>query len=593
MTQVLDSTLVDWVRKTAGSQRYADLLRETLVELMEVDTSAHGSIAEMAAREARLFDVIQRRIANADSAAVVQRVPIDPAIEREAEYTIPLYAIGADGKAAPVATIYAGRCNLVVSVGGEEKSSLARASGSDGKSSLACASGSERPFVLHAHVDVVPPWHGPRQEGTRIFGRGACDNKAQAAVLIAQLQLLKELERELGRSVRRDRMYQFVIDEEIGGNGSLSLACDSRFTGGSVLVAETTGLKPFCAHRGCVYYRCRLSTAGVPDVSALEMYPFAVIAMENEGRRIRDESKAPMFLPTHVQTNHGMLGRFGHACGSVCDRVSFEITARARANAERIGMKLIEFLDEASAEYVKLYGDKTRELDAATGKPKVARHFDVKVLPGAEYHTVHIDVYGKGGHMGSLIECDSAITKGAYLLATLMHVGRKFPMVRAWARLREDDAPTGDPRSVPAELWLQGGQGFTPSHRMEDIKTRLAAAARRGVEQYCRMRRVPFDEAMLTMTFDLLHNDAYADAPDCEPMQALHAAFEATGEPWPEPVAWETSCDARIYHHRGVPAAIFGAGPLEAAHGPDEYVDIPEMQKSLAITTLATWVACG
>jgi acetylornithine deacetylase/succinyl-diaminopimelate desuccinylase-like protein len=124
---------------------------------------------------------------------------------------------------------------------------------------------------------------------------------------------------------------------------------------------------------------------------------------------------------------------------------------------------------------------------------------------------------------------------------------------------------------------------------MEDIKTRLAAAAQRGVQTYCQMRGVPFNESMVQMNFDLLHNDAYADSPEIEPMQALRSAFDAMGEPWPEPVAWETSCDARLYHHRGCPVAIFGAGPLEAAHGPDEYVDIPEMQKALAISTLATW----
>ena len=91
------------------------------------------------------------------------------------------------------------------------------------------------------------------------------------------------------------------------------------------------------------------------------------------------------------------------------------------------------------------------------------------------------------------------------------------------------------------------------------------------------------------MSFDLLHNDAYAASPESEPMQALKAAFEAMGEPWPAPVAWETSCDARIYHHQGCPAAIFGAGRLEVAHGPDEYVDLADIQKALAISTLATW----
>ena len=566
-----DSAVTAWIRETTASRRYGDLLRDALLELMAVDTSGHGTFAEIAERESRLFDVIERRIVAADPQAGVERVPIDPTIESDADYTVPLYAMGADG-APPASAIYAGRHNLVARVDGEIRA--------------------ESPFILHAHVDVVPPWFPSRQEGDRIFGRGACDNKAQVAVLLAQLQLLRELQEKFGTRCARGRLYQFVIDEEIGGNGSLALARDPRFAGSGVLVNECTGLKPFCAHRGCVYYRCRLSTAAVPEISALEMFPFAVIAMENEGRRIQSESNMPLFLPSHVQTNHGMLGSFGHACGSVCDRVTIEISARARANAERIGMKLIEFLDEAAAEYVRLYGDKTREIDAATGRPKVARHFDVKVSPGPEYHTVRINVYGKGGHMGALSECDSAITKAAYLLAALMHVSRRFPMVRAWARLLEDDAVAADPRSVPEQLWLQGGQGFTPAHRMEDVKQRLAAAAQRGVQEYCRLRGVPFTQAMVTMSFDLLHNDAYAEAVDCGPMRALQTAFEALGEAWPAPVAWETSCDARLYHHRGMPAAIFGAGPLEAAHGPDEYVDLAEMQKALAIGTLATWTAC-
>lgn len=577
MPDPVDTKIVEFVREAAASERYATYLGDLLTELMAINTAGEGTIAQIAAREARLFDVIEREITGAGIEAQTERTPIDPSIAEDPEYTVPLYAIQPDGHPLPVEKIYEHRCNLAAVV----------------PAVSSAAPGSNRPpVVLHAHVDVVPPWYGPRREGSRIHGRGACDNKAQVAILLAQMRLIREMESKFGCSSARSRVYQFVIDEEIGGNGSLALARDPRWAGASVLVHETTGLNVYCAHRGCVYYRCRLSTAGVEGISALEMFPWVVIGMENEGRRIREESNAPLFLPTHVQTNHGMLGRFGHACGAVCDHIAIEVAARARANAERIGMKLIELLEEGVAEYVKLYGDKSRQPDPATGKPKVARHFDVKVTPGPEFHIIRLDVHGKGGHMGALIDCDNAITKAAYLLAFLIQVGQKFPQVRAFARLLDDPgAPRpADPRqAVPTELWLQGGQGFTPSHKMEDIKTRLAAAARRGAESYCRMRRIPFDESMIRMTFDLLHNDAYADSPQSEPMQALKVAFDATGRPWPEPVAWETSCDARLYHHRGSPVAIFGAGPLEAAHGPDEYVDLPEMQEALAISTLATW----
>lgn len=571
MPDPIDSSAAEFIRQAAGSDATASHLANLLCELIDINTSGQGSIAEIAERERKLFDVLEREVAAANGGLQVERIPIDPAIAQDPEYTLPLYGIKADGKPMSVGEIYANRYGLVASSGADTQL---------------------KPVVLHAHIDVVPPWYPARREDDRIWGRGACDNKAQAVILLAQMRILADLERKFGRSARRPRVYQFVTDEEIGGNGSLALARDPRWTGASVIVHETTGLRPYCAHRGCVYYRCRISTAGVPGISALEMFPLIVIAMENEGRRIREESNAPMFLPTHVQTNHGMLGKFGHACGAVCDHIAIEVAARARANAERIGMKLIEFLEEGVAEYVKLYGDKSKERDPATGKPKVARHFDVKVEPGPDFHRIRLDFYGKGGHMGALVECDNAITKAAYLIAMLMQVGRRFPQVRAFARLLDhpNAAPPVDPRqAVPAELWLQGGQGFTPAHRMEDIKTRLAAAAQRGVQTYCQMRGVPFNDSMVQMNFDLLHNDAYADSPDSEPMQALRSAFDAMGEPWPEPVAWETSCDARLYHHRGCPAAIFGAGPLEAAHGPDEYVDIPEMQKALAISTLATW----
>ncbi|MBI4579195.1 MAG: M20/M25/M40 family metallo-hydrolase [Planctomycetes bacterium] len=597
MTDVLPPAAIEFIRRSAGSERYADYLREVLVRLVAVNTAGEGSIAEIAAREGQLFDIIQGELAATDSAAGVERVPIDPMIAADPDYTVPLYAIGRDGSVPMAAQIYAGRCNLVatpasvsaVALDTRRDSVAPGRSASRRESRVAGRVDDRPPVILHAHIDVVPPWFGPRQEGPRVFGRGTCDNKAQAAILLAQMRLLNELQADLGVAAARRRVYQFVIDEEIGGNGSLALARDPRLAGASVLVHETTGLRPYCAHRGCVYYRCRLSTDGAADISALEMFPFVVLAMEDEGRRIRAESNTPMFLPTHVQTNHGTLGPFGHACGAVCDHVAFEISARARANAERIGMKTIEFLDDAVAEYVKLYGDKTRQRDPVTGQPKVARHFDVKVVPGPEFHTLRLDVYGRGGHMGALFECDNAITKAAYLLAALMRVARQFPAVRAFGRLAEDGASGGDPRSVPTELWLQGGQGFTPSHRMEDVKTRLRAAARRGGQEYCRFRRAAFRESMVEMTFDLLHNDAYADSPDSEPMRALRTAFAAVGEPWPEALAWETSCDARIYHHKGCSAAIFGAGALEVAHGPNEYVDIPEMQKALAISTLATW----
>lgn len=576
MSMPIDPTVFDFVRQTASNSTYAAYLRDVLIRLVSINTAAEGDPARIAESERRLFDLLEQEIASADPTATVRRIAIDPAIADHPDYTLPAYARDAAGQTLSAEQVYAGRYNLVAEIPG-----------------AAADEGTTPPLVLNAHVDVVPPWFEAREEGGRIFGRGTSDNKAQVAMLLAQIKLLRDLAGQTGRpqAVSRRRVYQFVIDEEIGGNGTLSLARDPQVAGSPVIVHEPTGLRPYVGHRGCLYYQCRLSTTGTPEASALEMFPFAVLAMEKEGRKLREESKAPMFSPAHVQMNQGMLGHYGSSPGSVCDRVSFEISVKAKANPERIGMKLIEFFDEAlAATYLRLHDDKTRQNDPASGKPRLARHFDVHVTPGPEYHCAVVHIYGIGGHMAALPACDNAITKAACVLAAMIQMSVRFPGVKAFGRLFDEkgDIAAGDPRSVPAELILQGGQGFIPSHDMEGVKLRLAAAAVRGVQKYCQFRRIAFKDEMVRMSFDLLHNDACAASPDSEPVQAFQSAFAALGESWPAPAAWESSCDARIYQHQGSPVAIFGPGRLDVAHGPDEHVEIADLQKGLAISTLAT-----
>jgi len=560
----LDSALVDYVRAAACSDRYAAYLRNTLLELVAMNTAPGADLAETASRERAFFNWIEREVRDlVGSGMTVERPGIDPVIATDAAYTLPGYAADASGVTPLVEKVYAERGNLIALVPG-------------------AGAASESAAILHAHVDVVPPWFPPRSAGERVFGRGSCDNKAQVAVVLAQLKLMRELADKLGRRPARGFVIQLAIDEEIGGNGSLSLAMDGRFSRLPALILDASDLVPYCAHRGALYYRCKLSVGGNRNVTAVEMFPFVVQELEAENKRIREETDYPMFTADHVQMNQGILGPYGRHPGSVCDHVAIEIVAWFKANPERVGMKMIEFMDEALADYIRVYGDKRRETDPATGKPKIERHFALQVNPTPETQNFRLDVYGKSGHMAAVADCDNAITKASYLLGALLRIAPSFPGVEAYGRFVDGQ---GDDR----QLVLEGGQGFTPSHKMADIQTRLAAAAERGVQHYCRIRSLAYEPDMLEMAFDRLHNDAYADSPNIAPMQALKTAFEALGEHWPEPVAWKTSCDARIYHGRNHPVAIFGAGKLEASHSDDEYVDIPEVQRALAICTLATW----
>jgi len=560
----LDPAIADYVREAACSDRYGAYLRNTLLELVAMNTAPGADLADTASRERTFFDWIEREIRDlAGPGVTIERPGINPAIAADAAYSPPGYAADEQGVTPPVEKLYADRGNLVARVPGVDAAL-------------------EAAVILHAHVDVVSPWFPPRSAGERVFGRGACDNKAQVAVLLAQLKLMRELADKLGRRPARGLVIQLAIDEEIGGNGSLSLAMDERYSRLPVLMLEASDLVPYCAHRGALYYRCKLSVGDSRNGTAVEMFPFVVQELEAEGRRIRQETNCSMFTADHVQTNQGILGPYGRHPGSVCDHVAIEIVAQSKANPERVGMKMIEFMDDALADYIRVYGDKRRETEPATGKPKLERHFALEVNPTPETQNFRLDVYGKSGHMAAVADCDNAITKAAYLLGALLRIAPSFPGVQAYGRFADGN---GDDRRIV----LQGGQGFTPSHKMADVQTRLTAAAERGVRHYCRIRGLGFEETLVEMTFDRLHNDAYADSPDVAPMQALKTAFEALGEPWPEPIAWKTSCDARIYHGRGHPVAIFGAGKLEACHSDDEYVDIPEVQRTLAVCTLATW----
>lgn len=558
----LDPAMIAFVREQAASNRFRDLMRDWLVKLVGINTAPDHDLEASAAREKTFWTTLSGFIEQAGGGtARVEPAPLPAAIESDADYSFPGYALRADGARPGAADIYRGRNNLFAVVG----------------------DASAKPAViLHAHADVVPPWFDARVEGQRVLGRGACDNKAQIAVLLAQMQILRELEAKFPDLKLAPRVYQFTLDEETGGNGSVAAALDPRYAKLPVLMHESTDLVPYCAHRGCVYYRVELSIGANSDMTAVELFPFVVLSLEAEGRKIQRETNAPGFTAAHVQTNQGVLGPCGEHPGNVCDHVAIDLVTFTNANPDRLAMKLTQYLDEALIEYVARYGDKTKEADD-TGRPKVAKHFDVKVLPSQEGQRVRVDVHGKSGHMAAVRACDNAITKAALLFGALLKNSHKYPNIRAFGLM--SDVPESDPQHT---LVLEGGQGFTPSHTMAQIKSRVTEAAVDAVRKYCRLRGRRFDANMVRVSFERLHNDAYSQPADSAPMKALLDACAAAGVNAPTPVAWETSCDARIYHHKGHPVAIFGAGKLHVAHSDQEYVDLDDLSRALAVSTLAT-----
>ena len=120
--------------------------------------------------------------------------------------------------------------------------------------------GSSRSLILNAHTDVVPPSQNqqnafsPRIQNGVVYGRGACDDKGQIAVLYLLLALLKKLNLRPRGTVTLD----LVVEEENGGNGSLYMVRNPVRADAAIVLEASEG-KIFSAVRGAVWFEliCR------------------------------------------------------------------------------------------------------------------------------------------------------------------------------------------------------------------------------------------------------------------------------------------------------------------------------------------------
>jgi acetylornithine deacetylase len=152
--------------------------------------------------------------------------PINESITQDPDYTP---VLGHKG--------YLGRPNIILDIAG---------------------AGGGRSVILNSHTDVVPGPDGmfeAMSESGVVRGRGACDAKGQVVTILLALTAIKHL----GIRLQGDVEAQFVIEEEAGGNGSLSAIVGGRRADAAV-VLEPTGLGVRPANRGAAWFK--LSVAG-------------------------------------------------------------------------------------------------------------------------------------------------------------------------------------------------------------------------------------------------------------------------------------------------------------------------------------------
>lgn len=112
-----------------------------------------------------------------------------------------------------------------------------------------------RSLLFNAHSDVVPasknqerPFDPYVQDGI-VFGRGACDDKGQIAVLYLLIRMMNALQvRPKG-----NLWFDIVIEEENGGNGTLFMVRNPVKVDGAI-VLEASEHKVYAAVRGAVWF---------------------------------------------------------------------------------------------------------------------------------------------------------------------------------------------------------------------------------------------------------------------------------------------------------------------------------------------------
>lgn len=298
--------------------------------------------------------------------------------------------------------------------------------------------GGGRSLVLNAHIDTVPveapdAWtHAPfggAIDGGRLYGRGACDDKAG----VVECLLVAHAINEAGVDLNGDFTVASVVEDESTGNGTL--ACVERgYTGDGVIIVDGTWPERFIvSHMGHVSFRIRLAGAAGHATSGGQN-PIAAIGMLVDALREFTErrnasqarpwggSERPIFLnlgmvrggvwPGSVPAECVLQGQYGFPPPGSCEQAKSELRDALESVARRTGWPLseppsIEFvgletppeLGDPANPVVRLLSETVQRLHGATLKENViVGHCDLRHYTHARSgKTAAACLYGPGG----------------------------------------------------------------------------------------------------------------------------------------------------------------------------------------------------
>jgi acetylornithine deacetylase/succinyl-diaminopimelate desuccinylase-like protein len=538
-------TIADWIKNYVASEKFKDFIAGALLELCRIRTIPGKDLRETAEGEKRAFDLILRLLRESGWPGTTEMRGISDSIRNHPCFTFPYYA-GTE-------RAYGGRANLVFHWRSGGKPGLGRG------------------VALNAHIDTVAPYVDCSRDGEVVQGRGACDDKSGCIAMVAVLHLLNEIKTRFNIVPGGDLVLMFVIDEETGGNGSLSLALDRELKKlyDTLVVLECCDQQIFAGNRGGLWYKVEIERDEISDSILLAMD--IVQELEKEGASIKKESDHPLFPQRPIHTSHGIFGPFGEHPSYICGYVEFRVGGSGNFN------ELSAFAQRGLEAYIKDYGDKTTKINPETGRKVVEKHYDLE-KDGDSYL---LKIWGSTGHMGSILENDNAITKASFIVREI--------------RRGDPNVTLSFPMGLASDfLVLEGGQGFVPSHTLDQIKQRLQEAMKRAHRNFRLYSTKCIPQPV--MTFDKLHNNAFGGDPNSPSIKNAMRSAELLGVSVREPIlGFGASCDARLFAeiHPELEIITTGPGGLRVAHSDKEQIHVDDLAKSCGMMALFLLIETG
>lgn len=219
--------------------------------------------------------------------------------------------------------------------------------------------------LFNCHIDVVPCVEGEFDKafnsvrrGNEIIGRGACDTKNNLIMLVESIRYLRESNIE----IKKDIFLDLVIEEEIGGNGTLSTILNGVDVD-EVIVLEPTDLNVYRGHRGCLTFEINLLGKSVhmgSDTTGVSAIDCAIEVINDlkilEKELLKNAKSNPDFnvWPKALQVNIGIL-QGGEWSGSVPEKCKIigDIGYLPTFSREEIMQKIMDICKLSKNEWIR------------------------------------------------------------------------------------------------------------------------------------------------------------------------------------------------------------------------------------------------